>query len=165
MGNRAFLLLIAAGVAFPGVAGAQERSPASSPSLGEALTSANPGHAGACKSDDPAKIVVCGRSQQRYRIDPDVLAATRAAEAPPPKPALDATADSACTGPNCGGGTIPLVGMALTALKAVELAAEGDDWREAFRTRPDQYRAYEDAKAKEKAKKGGISIGVSAGNK
>jgi hypothetical protein len=154
-------LLIAAGAAFSSVAAAQE--PARS--LGEALTEANSGHPGECKSDDPSAVVVCGRSQQRYRIDPDVLAATRAAEAPPPEPSLDATADQACVGPNCGGGTIPLVGMALTAIKAVELAAHGDDWREAFRTRPDQYRAYQDAKAEEKAKKGGISIGVSAGNK
>jgi hypothetical protein len=161
LGRSAFLLLIAAGAAFSGVAAAQE--PAQS--LGEALTKTSSDHPGACKSDDPSAVVVCGRSQQRYRIDPDVLAATRAAEAPPPKPSLDATADQACVGPDCGGGTIPLVGMALTAIRAVELATHGDDWREAFRTRPDQYRAYEDARAKEKAKKGGISIGVSAGNK
>jgi hypothetical protein len=163
LGSRAFLLFAVAAAAFSGDAGAQE--PASAQSLGQALTNATADHAGACKNDDAAKIVVCGPSQQRYRIDPSVLAATRAAEAPPAKPALDATADTSCIGPNCGGGTIPLVGMALAAVRAVELAAQGDDWREAFRTRPDQYRAYEDAKANEKATKGGISFGVSAGNK
>jgi hypothetical protein len=113
-----------------------------------------------CNSDDPSTVVVCGRSQQRYRIDPLVLEATREAEAPPPKPKLDATTTNACTGPNCGGGVIPLVGMALTAVKAAVLASQGDDWREAFRTRPDQYRAYEDAKARTSR----ISIGVTAGN-
>ena len=117
-----------------------------------------------CKSSDPHEVVVCGRSQQRYRIDPIVLAATRAAEAPPPKPPLDASRDTSCIGANCGGGTIPLVGMALTALKAAELAADGDDWREAFRTRPDQYQEYQEEKAKEAARSH-IAIGVSAGNK
>jgi hypothetical protein len=116
-----------------------------------------------CKAGDPTEVLVCGRSPQRYRIDPAVLAATRAAEAKPPKPPITGdVAEAGCVGPNCGGGSyVPLIGMALTALKAVELAAEGDDWREAFRTRPDEYQAYKSAKAK----KGRISIGVSAGNK
>ena len=35
---------------------------------------------------------------------------------------------------------IPLVGMALTALKAAVLASQGEDWREAFKTHPDEYR-------------------------
>ncbi|MGE5562389.1 MAG: hypothetical protein ACM3ZV_03685 [Bacillota bacterium] len=144
-------------------ADAQQGTSPAAPSLGDALVKAKPG--GACKPDDPAEVVVCGRSQQPYRIDPGVLAATRAAEAPPPKPPLDASADQACVGPNCGGGTIPLVGMALKAIEAVELAARGDDWREAFRTRPDQYRAYEEAKAKAQQKKGGITVGITAGNK
>ena len=106
-------------------------------------------------------VVVCGRSQQRYRIDPVVLEATREAEAPPLKPRLDATAPPGCIGPNCGGGTIPLVAMALTAVKAAVLASQGDDWREAFRTHPDAYRQYEDAKARTSR----ISIGVTASNR
>jgi hypothetical protein len=114
-----------------------------------------------CRSDDPTTVVVCGRSQQRYRIDPVVLEATREAEAPPPKPRLDATTAEGCTGPNCGGGVIPLVGMALTAVKAAVLASEGEDWREAFRTHPDAYRQYVDAKTRTSR----ISIGVTAGNR
>lgn len=113
-----------------------------------------------CTSDDPSTVVVCGKSQRRYRIDPVVLEATREAEAPPPKPKLDATRSESCIGPNCGGGMIPLVGMALTAVKAAVLASQGDDWREAFRTHPDEYRAYEDAKARTSR----ISIGVTVGN-
>jgi hypothetical protein len=53
--------------------------------------------------------------------------------------------------------------MALTALKAAELAAAGEDWRDAFRTRPDQYRLYQEEQAR-RAKKSGVSIGVSVGN-
>ena len=116
----------------------------------------------ACKSNDPAEVVVCGRSQQRYRIDPQVLAANRAADALPPKPALDASRDSSCTGPNCGGGTIPLVGMALAVLKAAELAVQGDDWREAFRTHPDRYELYQQSEARKKAR---VTIGVTAASK
>ncbi len=130
------------------------------PSLSQSLADQEAQPAESCKSSDPTAVVVCGRSQQRYRIDPNVLAAARAAEAPPPKPELDATNANTCVGPNCGGATIPLVAMALTALKAAELAAEGDDWKEAFRTHPDQYKAYQASKAK----KGKISIGVMAGN-
>ena len=120
--------------------------------------------AGGCKSSDPHEVVVCGRAEQRYRIDPAVLAAARAAEAAPARPPLDASQDKSCIGANCGGGTIPLVGIALTVLKAAELAANGDDWREAFRTRPDQYRAYQDAKAKVPARSL-VNVGVSARNK
>lgn len=115
-----------------------------------------------CRSSDPEAVVVCGHSNDRYRIDPTVLATTRALEAPPPKPPLDASAVNPCTGQACGGGTIPLVGMALTALKAAELAAAGDDWRDAFRTHPDAYLLYQQQKAK--SGKGRVSVGLSAGN-
>lgn len=142
-----------------GTPAAAQQAPASE-ALGQALDAAKP--APSCKGDS-TQVVVCGRSDHKYRIDPDVLAATRAAEAPPPKPALDASQQVACVGPNCGGGNyVPLVGMALTALKAAELAADGDDWREAFRTHPDQYQAYQRAKD---GKKGHVSIGIAAGSK
>lgn len=116
-----------------------------------------------CDRTKTSEVVVCGRSKQPYRIDPSVLAANRAAEALPPKPPVTGDVpEVGCAGPNCGGGSyVPLVGMALTGLRAAELAADGDDWREAFRTRPDEYRAYEAARAK----KGGISIGIVAGSR
>ena len=130
----------------------------------QALRDAAPGAQSKCDNDDRHAVVVCGRSQAPYRIDPNVLAATRAAEAPPPKPPVGSAPPEQCTGPNCGGGSyVPLVGMALTALKAVELAAQGDDWREAFRTRPGQYRLYQEQQAK-RAKKSGVSVGVTVGN-
>lgn len=140
-------------------------SPQCAAQASQPIVSAAPGVARAqpgCDSDSPAEVVVCGKPAERYRIEPNVLAATRAAEALPPKAPLDATAPEGCVGPNCGGGTIPLVGMALTAIEAASLAAQGDDWREAFRTHPDQYQAYLQSKA---THKGGISIGVSVGNR
>jgi hypothetical protein len=160
MTKCAFVLLVV-GLALPAASGAQEHSP---PPASTMLGGAAAGQPQTCKSTNPAEVVVCGRSQQKYRIDPSVLAAERADEALPSKPALDASTDSSCTGPNCGGGTIPLVGMALVALKAAELAADGDDWREAFRAHPDTYRVYQDAKAKQ-TNQAHISVGVSAGNK
>ena len=163
MEKAAFLLLLVAAASSAPLR-AQDRSGTSAPTLGEALRQAAPAAPHACESSNPAEVVVCGRSRRAYRIDPNVLAATRAVEAPPAKPALDASVDNSCTGPNCGGATIPLVGMALTALKAAELAADGDDWREAFRTHPDAYQAYQDAQRKQ----GGgahVSVGVSAGSR
>jgi len=79
----------------------------------QALRDAAPGAQSKCDNDDPHAVVVCGRSQAPYRIDPNVLAATRAAEAPPPKPPVGSAPPEQCTGPNCGGGSyVPLVGMA-----------------------------------------------------
>jgi hypothetical protein len=99
---------------------------------------------------DTAEIIVCGGSTGRFRIDPTVMEASRIREAPPPKPELDATkvsAKSGCVGPNaCDGGVIPLVRMALVAARAAALAANGEDWREALRTKADEYRLYEERK-------------------
>src|SRR5690348_6703088 len=90
----------------PALAALDEQSPTLSQAVDGSVSSARP----ACKNDDPKTVVVCGRSQQRYRIDPDVLAATRQAEALPLKPQLDATTSVPCSGPNCGGGSyVPLV--------------------------------------------------------
>lgn len=153
------LLLIAFAAPMP--AWAQRVPPPPASVSGPSKDSDRQHPADKCKSSDSQTVVVCGRSSSSYRIDPAVLAATRAAEAAPAKPALDATGNPPCIGPNCGGATLPLVGMALAGLKAVELAAEGEDWREAFRTRPDQYRLYQE-KAKG-AKKAKITVGISAG--
>ena len=151
-------MLVLAGFACPGMAGAADDPKPLATAIAEAAQDVDN-----CKSNEE-EVVVCGRSRQRFRIDPAVLAATRAAEAPPPKPSLDASRDTSCTGANCGGATIPLVAIALTVLKAAELAAKGDDWREAFRTRPDAYKQYQDAKAKEAARSE-VTVGLAARNK
>jgi hypothetical protein len=54
--------------------------------------------------------------------------------------------------------------MALTAVKAAELAAHGDDWRDALRTHEDEYRLYKEAEER-KAKERGIKISVAAGSR
>jgi hypothetical protein len=158
---KAASLLLVALASSPAMAAQDQPAPKT---VAQALQETAPGAEPKCDNDDPDAVVVCGRSQKPYRIDPNVLAATRAAEASPPKPPVGSAPPEQCTGPNCGGGSyVPLVGMALTALKAAELAAQGDDWRDAFRTRPDQYRLYQEERARQ-AKKGGVSIGVTVGN-
>jgi hypothetical protein len=122
-----------------------------------------------CKSASKEDILVCGkRRADRFRINPTVLEANRAANAPPPKPPADvtATADNhACVGPGaCKDGVIPLVGMALAAAKAAALAANGDDWRDAIRTHEDEYRLYKEAEERRR-KERGVKIGVTVGNR
>jgi hypothetical protein len=103
-----------------------------------------------CKSNDPSAVVVCGPSQKQYRIDPDVLIAERATDAPPIRAPLTADdAHTACIGPECGtGGVIPVIGMILVAATAVAMAADGDDCRNAVRTHEDEDQAYLEAKAR-----------------
>jgi len=152
-------MLLLAGLA-GSTANGQDSTAAHPEVVSKALGNVAAGVKSDCKSEDPDAVVVCGRSQQRFRIDPTVLAATRRAETLPPKAPLDATGAQPCTGSQCGGGSyVPLIPMALKALKAAELAIEGDDWREAFRTRPDQYQLYRSEQAK-----GRVSVSVTAGN-
>ena len=100
-------------------------------------------------ADANADIVVCAPGPSRYRIDRDVLEASRAREAPPPKPDLSADAampaSTGCVGPNaCQGSVVPLVRVALVAAQAAALALSGEDWREALRTKEDEYRLYQE---------------------
>jgi hypothetical protein len=123
-----------------------------------------------CKSASNEDILVCGERGQkgasRFRIDPNVLSADRAANALPPKPPADASEvaqSNACVGPNaCRDGVIPLVGMALAAAKAAVLAANGDDWRDAIRTHDDEYRLYKQAEERRR-KDRGVKLGVGVG--
>src|SRR5438552_13022716 len=162
--SRASGWLLLLGTAACSSAAAAQAPPADAQAIARALKDpASTTPPATCTSMDAKAVTVCGRRGERYRINPVVLATTREAEAPPPKPPLgDGAPDSDCVGPqHCGGGTIPLVGMALASVKAAVLAVRGDDWRGAFRTHPDQYQLYEDAKAKE-AKKPRISVGMRA---
>jgi hypothetical protein len=123
---------------------------------------------GNCKNPSPDEVLVCAPSREHYRIDPSVLAASREHDSPPPKPPVTAEAvpQSGCIGgqgQGCGGGGIvPLVGMALVAARAAELAANGDDWRDAIRIHEDEYRLYQEAearKAKDRKPKIGLVVG------
>jgi hypothetical protein len=125
------------------------------------------GLANICQNDKPDDVIVCGKPGQPYRIDSSVLAASRAANARPPKPPVtaDTLPSNNCVGPDsCSGGVIPLVGMALVAAEAASLAAHGDDWRDAIRTQPDEYRLYEQAEARRESERK-VRIGITAASK
>lgn len=152
--------MIAAAVLLAAAMQAAQPAPAD---VSAALKAASPTASAECAKGDGKEVVVCGRSSQRFRIDPDVLDASRARNAVPAKPPVSAEASpsSGCVGPNaCGGDYLPVVGMALTALKAAELAVEGEDWRDAFRTKPDEYRLYQ--QSQDKKASGHVSIGIVA---
>jgi hypothetical protein len=117
-----------------------------------------------CKTPHPSDLIICGKRRDPYRIDPNVLEASREVDALPPKPPVtaDATVNgNGCVGPStCQGGVIPLVGMAIVAAKAAALAANGDDWREAIRIHEDEYRLYkqaEERRARERRPRFGFS--------
>ena len=150
-------------------AAASPSAVAAVPDLAGALRAESRTGGAACRHANGAEIVVCGRQGSPYRIDPVVLETQRSRDALPPKPPVgaDMVADSGCTGGRGGGctnsGVVPLVGMALAAVKAAELAASGDDWRDAIRTHEDEYRLYQQAEER-KAKERGVKIGISAGH-
>ena len=118
-----------------------------------------------CAKSSPDEVLVCGHKTERYRIDPNVLEAQREHDALPAKPPVTAEAvqPGGCVGgQGCEGGVIPLIGVAIVAAKAVALAAKGDDWRDAIRIHPDEYRLYKEAeerRAKERRPRIGFSVG------
>lgn len=110
---------------------------------------------GCAKSDDPNVITVCGDvPRQSLRLDPKILAATRAAEAPPPgTSAMQAamnnrgcqTSAMGCTGK----ATVSFTAIGVTTAMAVIKAIKGEDWKEAFAPPPPTaYDKYREQKAK-----------------
>lgn len=113
-----------------------------------------------CISQDRDTITVCGSRRNSYRIDGAVLAGEREAESIPDRlQNLDPNQAEPCVGPNCGGDFLPLVPMAIKIAAAVVDAASGNDWRNDFRTHPDEYSGYVGAKQRHKAT---FSVGASA---
>lgn len=111
-----------------------------------------------CVGSSSDEVVICGQPQRSYRIDPNVLQAERAATAVPDAVQVrDPNQYAQCVGPHCGGDFIPLVPIAMRLVAAGIDAAKGNDWRQDFRTHPDEYGAYEEAKAKQRS----VSVGVS----
>ena len=141
----AFLLLLAGP--------AHIEAPAIAQAVDEAMHATS---GGACPSTVEGEILVCGEKRRTYRVDPVVLAIERAREKGPPKPPLDASttvAGSDCIGPQkCGDAVLPLVKVALAALKAATLAAKGEDWKDGFRNGPTQYQRYLDEQQRAKAR-------------
>lgn len=157
-------LLIAGAAAAAAPAAAAPAAPV--PDLASALSEEHGRLADeSCKGAD-GEITVCGRSVERYRLDRSLLEAERARNAPPPKPEVtaDASVGNGCTGPKaCQGSFVPLVAVALTAVKAATLAANGEDWREALRTKQDEYRLKQQAEERRRSERK-VRIGFGAGN-
>ena len=107
---------------------------------------------------NPDEITVCAErnSKDRYRIDPGVLGADRAANANP-RPEQKLAPKEKCPphGPICEGqGAIPISAIAIVAAKTAILAANGGDWREVVGLTNDQdYEEYRAAKAKEERRR------------
>lgn len=119
-----------------------------------------------CKASSPGELVVCGeRGRSPYRLDPTVLEAQRSiAAASNPVRVQDRSGDPNLCGTvrnECGGRAIPLLEPALRVASAVVKAAEGGDWREAFRNGPGDYDRYE--QAKQKRSRIGVAISVRSG--
>jgi len=111
------------------------------------------------------EVTVCGRRTPDYRLDPGVLAGTRAREALPTdlRTAQGKAVEGSCHDQpsKCqGGGVIPVLAVASKTIEAVVLAVKGDDWREPFRTKPDEYEAY---RAEQQRTRVSVSLGASAG--
>ena len=125
-------------------------------SIGQALDQAvRETSSNGCSSAED-EILVCSQPRKTYRVDPVVLAIERELEKGPPKRELDASTTVAggnCIGPQkCGDAVLPLVQVALAALKAAQLAAKGEDWKDAFRNGPPRYQRYLEEQARAKAR-------------
>jgi hypothetical protein len=111
-----------------------------------------------CTMVNPDEITVCAERNQkdRYRIDPGVLGADRAASANP-RPEQKLAPKEKCPphGPICEGqGAIPISAIAIVAVQTAIKAAKGEDWREAVGLTDDQdYEEYRAAKAKEERRR------------
>lgn len=155
--RRAILAALAIATAVP--AGASAQAVHSGP------RTVDPASRQTCESGNGQGVVVCGqRVGSPYRIDPATLDSLRkedllkhperiAGREPPPE---------ACgtVRNECDGGYFPIFQPLMTVVSAVVKAANGEDWREPFRTGPDEYQLYLDAKRKQG--RGSIKFGVTA---
>ena len=113
-----------------------------------------------CDAPPPSEgvIVVCGRKEDRYRIDPTVLAAIRRRDShggPRPDAHTTLFADG-CSGiglSRCAGqNVVPVSSILFVAVTALIKVVKGEDLRPMLHTVPDEYALYKDAKAIAQAK-------------
>ncbi|MDQ3143389.1 MAG: hypothetical protein M3Q57_00730 [Pseudomonadota bacterium] len=168
---RPILFALAASLAAPGQA--QTPAQASPASVPQAWTDSGPDAASIrltepdCRSTaaaNPDEILVCAERSDPYRIDPAILSAGRAVDASPERrPAYQSVGVDKCSPVGIAGcpgrDVIPVTRIALTIARAALMAAKGDDWREVFRTREDEYRLMREAKAKAARDKVRVSLG------
>ena len=107
-----------------------------------------------CPSGADGEVVVCGSKEPKYGPDADVTKAAEPAPLPPPaaSPKRATTVQCGTGGNLCDSGQIPVTAIALAGAKAVIQAIKGEDWKEVFRTRPDEYQRYLDAKNRRQAR-------------
>lgn len=112
---------------------------------------------GCDRAGEADTVVVCGKSDRRFRIDPATLRSVRSIEyrkdnANHPRPAAisggcSETGPMGCRGQN----VLPVSGMALKAIGLIVKAIRGEDLRPALRQGPTDYEIYQQAKAEAEA--------------
>jgi len=138
--------------------------PAEPPSPGRVVIDLTPKRCTDRTGQDQADVVVCAKRERPYRIDPNVLAGQRARDALPvdTRTAQERAVEGSCHDQpsKCqGGGVIPILPAAIKTVEAVVLAVEGEDWRQPFRTKPDEYEAYRATQERERSR---VSVSVRA---
>ena len=106
---------------------------------------------------DDGEIVVCGRRDRRYRIDPAVLAVSRRLESrggprPEGRTALFKDGCSSVGLSSCGQDVLPVGKVAITLTTALIKAIKGEDLKPMLRTVPSEYGLYQQSKADEAQK-------------
>ncbi|MDQ3078191.1 MAG: hypothetical protein M3Q83_05035 [Pseudomonadota bacterium] len=110
-----------------------------------------------CDTPTDGAIVVCGRKNDRYRIDPKVLAALRSRDAqrglrPEARTMIFNERCSAVGGTACPGqNVVPISSMLIVAVTALVKIARGEDLLPMLKTIPDDYELFKQAKAREEA--------------
>lgn len=110
-----------------------------------------------CDRTGDEEIVVCGRTDRRFRIDRGTLQTLRAIEARDnnanrPRPRAVTEGCSGIGPMDACGGNIPISSMALKAVGLIVKAVRGEDLRPALRQGPTDYDIYQQAQAEAKGK-------------
>lgn len=112
-----------------------------------------------CATPPPSDgvIVVCGVKDERYRIDPTVLAAIRSRDSRggPRRDAHATMFNDGCSGiglSRCAGqNVVPVTSILFVAVTALTKIVKGESLRPMLHTVPSEYDLYKDAKADEEA--------------
>lgn len=110
-----------------------------------------------CDRTGKEEVVVCGRSDRRYRIDTGTLQTLRVIEqrddlANRPRPRAITEGCSGIGPMDACGGNIPISNMALNAIGLIVKAVRGEDLRPSLRQGPTDYEIYQRTKAEALAK-------------